>query len=341
MKQNPTLADVAALAGVSKMTASRALRGAGEVSSGNVEKVRRAAEEIGYVTNHLATSLSSRTTNLIGVVVPSMSNVVFAEVLSGISDAIEGTGKRPVFGISNYDERTEYEIVRDMLSWRPCGLIVSGLEQSPRTRKLLENADIPIAQIMDVDGEPIDINVGLSHGGAGRDMARALIASGLRKFAYVGSAVAQDARARKRKEGFEQALRENGLTLVDERIDGPFSSVALGRQLTHDLLGGKPDIDCIYYSNDDMAAGGLFACSCEGIDVPKDLVLAGFNGLELLDGLPVRLATTRSPRRQIGADATRILLGAIDKPLDPAEKIKIFRPEIDLGAWGGQRAKSA
>lgn len=323
--------EVAALAGVSKMTASRALRGAADVSEANIGKVLRAAEEIGYVTNHLATSLSSRSTNLVGVVVPSMSNVVFAEVLAGISDAIQESGKQPVFGISNYDAETEKAIIRDMLSWRPAGMIVTGLEQAAQSRKLLAGAGIPVVQIMDVDGEAIDISVGLSHDEAGRDMARALIGRGCSKVAYVGAALEKDVRARKRREGFCRELEQQGLSLAASRLDERFSSLSLGRSLTEDLLTSGTEIDCIYYSNDDMAAGGLFACMAAGVSVPEQVTLAGFNGLEFLEGLPVRLATTRSPRREIGAEAIRLLLAALERPLDAHERRRAFRPAIDLG----------
>lgn len=331
MKTRPTLVEVAALAGVSKMTASRALRGAADVSEVNIGKVLRAAEEVGYVTNHLATSLSSQSTNLIGVVVPSMSNIVFAEVLAGISDAIQESGKQPVFGISNYDAKTEGAIIRDMLSWRPAGMIVSGLEQAAQSRKLLEGAGIPVVQIMDVDGEAIDIAVGLSHSEAGRDMARALMELGRSRFAYVGAALEKDVRARKRMEGFREELERQGLSLVESCADEGFSSLPLGRSLTANLLGSGADIDCIYYSNDDMAAGGLFACMAAGVAVPQDVTLAGFNGLEFLEGLPVRLATARSPRRQIGAEAIRMLLAALKQPLTAEERRLVLRSEIDLG----------
>lgn len=331
MRTKPTLVEVAALAGVSKMTASRALRGAADVSERNVEKVLRASEEIGYVTNHLATSLSSRTTNLIGVVVPSLSNIVFAEVLAGISDAIQESGMRPVFGVSNYDAEVEKGIIRDMLSWRPSGMIVTGLEQTDQSKKLLEGAGIPVAQIMDVDGDAIDINVGLSHVDAGRDMARALMNLGRSRFAYVGSALKNDVRAQKRIQGFREELSRENLSLVESRIDEGFSSLPLGRELTADILLSGAEIDAIYYSNDDMAAGGLFAAMAEGVEVPRRLLLAGFNGLDFLEGLPVRLATARSPRRQIGAEATRILLEAMKRPLSRDERSLIFRPEIDLG----------
>ena len=132
-KNRVTLADVAAAARVSKMTASRALRGAGDVSKRNVEKVLQAAKDIGYVGNTLASSLSGQRSDLIGVVVPSLVNSVFAEVLAGIAEGMDGSGLQPVFGITDYDTDKEYRAVRNMLSWSPAGLIVTDLDQDEAT----------------------------------------------------------------------------------------------------------------------------------------------------------------------------------------------------------------
>lgn len=329
--RRPTLEEVAAAAGVSKMTASRALRGAADVSRESGAKVREAAERLGYVGNRLALSLAARHTNLIGVVVPSMSNIVFPEVLDGISAGLEGTGKQAVFGISDYDPDKERAIIRNMLSWQPSAIIVTGLDQPEDTVRLLRQADIPVVQIMDLDGTPIDFNVGLSHTAAGEDMGRALLATGRRKFAYIGSARGRDLRAGKRKAGFEHALGEAGLHLMAEEVGEGASSSSLGKHLTASLLSRRADIDCIYYSNDDMAAGGLFACMERGILVPDTIMIAGFNGLELAGALPVGIATSHSPRRQIGETAARLACGLLIEDLEPGVRTVAFRPVISLG----------
>ena len=90
------------------------------------------------------------------MVVPSLSNLVFPEVLSGISAELEDTGLQPVFGVTNYSAEREEAVLYEMLSWRPSGVIVSGMEHTPNARAMLENAGIPIVEIMDVDGTPVD-----------------------------------------------------------------------------------------------------------------------------------------------------------------------------------------
>lgn len=330
-KNRITLVEVAMAAGVSKMTASRALRGAGDVSRNNIDKVRQAARDMGYVGNHLASSLSGQRSSLIGVIVPSMANVVFAEVLAGIAGTIEGSGLQPVFGVTDYDLEKEYEVIRNMLSWNPAGLIVTGLDQSRDARRLLENARIPVVQIMDMDGVPVDACVGFSHQAAGAAMAEALVRKGRKRFGYVGCGLESDFRAKKRFGGFGEALSRAGLTFISTRISEGFSTVKGGRELTSQILDAHPDLDCVYYSNDDLAAGGAFHCISAGLSVPDELILAGFNGLEFVDSLPVSIATSLTPRREIGQAAARIVLGSAqgDQPETPA-RIE-FQPEIDLG----------
>ncbi|PVB60962.1 LacI family DNA-binding transcriptional regulator [Labrenzia sp. 011] len=331
MKKRITLSDVAAAAGVSKMTASRALRGTGDVSRSSMEKVGRAAKEIGYVGNHLAMSLASRRSDLIGVVVPSFLNVVFAEVLSGIAESLDGSGMQPVFGVTDYDPDREYEIIRNMLSWNPAGLIITGLDQPDETLQLLENADVPVVQIMDLDGTPVDACVGLSHHAAGASMAEALIAKGRRRFGYVGCGLDRDTRARKRFTGFKEALSAHGLALKTTWTGPGPSTVKAGREFTAQVLETHPELDCIYYSNDDLAVGGAFHCIAAGINVPEALVIAGFNGLDLVESLPVRIATSRTPRREIGNAAARIILGSDrDDPATGGTRTE-FRPEIETG----------
>jgi LacI family gluconate utilization system Gnt-I transcriptional repressor len=327
-KKRSTLADVAAAAGVSKMTASRALRGASDVSKSSLEKVAQAAREMGYVGNHLATSLSTQRSKLIGVVVPSLTNIVFSEVLSGIVETIEGSGMQPVFGVTDYDPNKENNVIRNMLSWNPAGLIVTGLDQPSDTKLLLENAGIPVVQIMDTDGTPVDACVGLSHHAAGVAMADALIDAGLRRIGYIGCGLDRDTRAMKRFAGFEASLSRHGLGFEAKQIESGPSTIKAGRQFTKRVLAQYPNLDCIYYSNDDLAAGGAFHCIASGVRVPTDLTLAGFNGLDFIESMPIQIATSHTPRRAIGTAAAELVLNVGTK--GGGQQVE-FVPKISFG----------
>lgn len=304
-----TLRDVSEMSGVSEMTVSRVLRNRGDVSAGTRERVLAAARALGYVPNRIAGSLASQRANLVATIIPSLSNMVFPEVLAGISERFEAQGLQPVVGVTNYAEAREETILYEMLSWRPTGVILAGLEHSAASRAMLAAAAVPVVEIMDVDGEPVQSVVGISHRAAGRRMAEAIVAAGYRRIAFLGSKMPDDHRARKRLEGFESGLAAVGLTLADRAFYAGGSSLMKGREMTEAILARTPDLDFLYFSNDMIGAGGLLWCLEHGIDVPGRLGLAGFNGVELLDGLPRRLATIDACRRQIGAVAADIVAG--------------------------------
>ncbi len=325
-----TLRDVSEASGVSEMTVSRVLRNRGDVSDATREKVLKAAKALGYVPNKIAGALASQRVNLVAVIVPSLSNLVFPEVLGGISEELEDSGLQPVFGVTNYAPEREEAVLYEMLSWRPSGVIVAGLEHTPAARAMLENAGIPIVEIMDVDGNPVDSVVGISHRRAGIEIARAIVKAGYRKIGFLGTKMPDDHRARKRLEGFEAGLAEAGIELADREFYSGGSALLKGREMTETILKRSPDLDFLYYSNDMIGAGGLLYCLDNGIDVPGKLGLAGFNGVELLDGLPVRLATMDACRREIGRRAAEIIAGHSHSGMIGGERVELT-PTLQLG----------
>jgi LacI family transcriptional regulator, gluconate utilization system Gnt-I transcriptional repressor len=306
-----TLRDVSEASGVSEMTVSRVLRHRGDVSPSTRERVLEAARSLGYVPNKIAGALASQRVNLVGVVIPSLSNMVFPEVMTGISEVLDGTGLQPVVGVTNYLPDREESVIYEMLSWRPSGMIVAGLEHTPAARAMLARAGIPIVEIMDIDGDPVNHAVGISHQRAGRQMAEAIIAAGYRRIAFLGTQMPNDFRAKKRLQGFEDALAKAGLSLVDREFYSGGSALLKGREMTAAVLARTPDVDFLYYSNDMIGAGGLLYCLEQGYDVPGRIGLAGFNGVELLDGLSRKLATMDACRLEIGRKAAQIIAGQL------------------------------
>ncbi len=316
---------------MSEMTVSRVLRNRGDVSEATRERVQAAARALGYVPNKIAGALASQRVNLVGVIIPSLSNMVFPQVMTGISAVLEDTGLQPVVGVSNYQPEREEQVIYEMLSWRPSGLIVAGLEHSEAASAMLAQAGVPVVEIMDIDGAPIDSAVGISHRRAGRMMAEAIIAAGYRRIAFLGTHMpTNDHRARKRLEGFEEALARAGLTLVDREYYSGGSALAKGREMTANLLARSPEVDFLYYSNDMIGAGGLLWCLEQGLDVPGRIGLAGFNGVELLDGLPRRLATMDACRLEIGEGAAQIVAGKRPSGIIGGEVVEL-EPKLQLG----------
>ena len=308
----PTLRDVARLSGVSEISVSRVMRNAPNISDGLRERVEDAARQLGYTPNRLAGGLKSQTSNLVAVVVPSMSNNVFPEVVDGIERVLSAQGRRTVLGLTQYDNTREEGIIRDLLSWSPAGIILAGLEHSGPSRQLLNAAGIPVVEIMDIDtadvpGAPIDVAIGVSHRAAGQAMADHLVARGYRRIGYIGAWGETPDRSLKRRLAFESRLAEHGLALAARLIAPEASSITLGRACCARILQTAPDIDALFFANDDLAVGGLLHCMAEGIAVPGRLALAGFNGIGFADALPQRLTTIRTPRGRMGEAAAEVL----------------------------------
>lgn len=301
---------------MSEMTVSRVLRNRGDVSAATREKVLTAARTLGYVPNKIAGGLASQRVNLVAVVIPSLSNMVFPDVLGGISAELDDTGLQPVVGVTNYSPPREDTVLYDMLSWRPSGVILAGLEHSKIARAMLDHAGLPVVEIMDIDGEPIDCAVGISHRRAGSEMAEEILNAGYRRIGFIGTHMPEDHRARKRLAGFEERLAQAGINLAAREYYQGNSSLLKGRELTERIIAREPDLDFLYYSNDMIGSGGLLWCMEQGYDIPGKLGLAGFNGVELLDGLPMRLTTTDARRIDIGRRAARIVAGKEPPPED-------------------------
>ena len=327
-----TLRDVSEASGVSDMTVSRVLRGRGDVSHATREKVLLAAKELGYVPNKIAGALASQRVNLVAVIIPSMSNMVFPEVMMGINDILGKTDLQPVVGITNYLPEQEEKVLYQMLSWRPSGVIIAGLEHTDASSKMLHAAGIPIVEIMDTDGSPVDCAVGISHRRAGRQMAQEIISAGYRKIGFLGTKMPLDHRARKRFEGFTEALAKSGIEISDQEFYSGGSALAKGRDMTIEILKRSPDLDFLYYSNDMIGAGGLLHLLGKGVDIPQNIGLAGFNGVELLEGLPMQLATMDACRSEIGRRAAEIICARIEGTFDYGDRVIELSPTLNLGS---------
>jgi LacI family gluconate utilization system Gnt-I transcriptional repressor len=309
-----TLAQVARMAGVSEITVSRAVRNHPSVTEATRNRVLEVVRELGYVPNRIAGSLASTGSKLLGVIVPSLSNIVFPEVLAGIHAAAGAAGYQAFMGVSDYDPHEEERLVGSLLSWKPAAMLIAGFDHTDTARRYLLDSGVRVAELMDIGEEPIDIAVGLSHFEAGRASGKHLVQRGYRRIGYVGHDWDADRRARIRCDGLRAALSETGLSLAGEkRFEGPSSALA-GRDTLAALLAASPDADAVVFSNDDMAIGGVFHLIAAGIPVREKVAVFGFNGLDIGQVLPFPLSTVRSNRFNIGKTAVEIVLQSSERP---------------------------
>jgi LacI family gluconate utilization system Gnt-I transcriptional repressor len=318
-----TLAMVAERAGVATMTASRAITQPEMVSQAFRDRVEKAVAELGYVPNRAARALASAQSKVIAVLVPSLSNAVFTDVLAGIQDALDADDYQILIGNTRYSDQVEEKLLGIYLQSNPDGILLSGLKHSPRVQQMLTTSQVPIVSMMDTSADPQRLTVGFSQFEAGHAMTRYLIEKGHTRIGFIGAQL--DERTLRRAEGYRKAMQDAGL--ADTKLEvmlGEPSTIALGAELLGRMLAQAPDCDAIFCCNDDLAYGAIYQSQRRGIAVPGKLAICGFNDLPASALMNPSLTTISTPRYRIGFEAATLLRSVI-KGQAPATS------SIDLG----------
>ncbi len=316
----PTLKDLARLAGVSPITASRALHRPELVAEATRLRVAQAAEQSGYVPNSLAGGLASRQTRLVVAIVPSVGHSLFSDMLDALITALAAQRYETTLGISHYDPQHEERWLAVMLSRRPDGVVLTGTEHTARTRRLLLNADIPIVELWDYTPHPLDVAIGFSQEDAGRAAFRHLWACGYRRPAILRS---DDSRAQRRAQGFLRAAAEADAP-EPAQVVFPESSpqAGRGRDALDALLARARDADAVFCSSDALAQGVLAHAHALGLSVPRRLGVLGFGDQVLAaDSIPA-LSTVRVDGAHIGRLGAEALIARMSgSAVIPAQDI--------------------
>src|SRR6266436_2042941 len=251
------LTEVAKLAGVSPITASRFFRKPEALSLSKRERVASAAKELGYVPNLAARALASQRTEVIGVVIPSLSNNVFADVLRGVYDASEQSRYSIQLANTRYSILQEEKLLRLFRAQKPAGLIVTGINQTTESRAVLESMDCPVTQIMEIGDSPVDMMVGFSHYDAGFAAISHILEQGRRRIGFLGARM--DPRVQRRFDGYRDAMK--AVSLFDPNLIVTTTvptTVTTGGTLFADLVARAPDVEAVFCVNEDLACGVLF-----------------------------------------------------------------------------------
>ena len=329
--KKPTLKDVAELSGVSLISASRVMSGGPNISDNLRRKVEEAVQSLGYQRNRIAGSLRGKTSDLVAVIVPSMSNNVFPNIIDGLSESLHDTPLRLVLGMTQYSDAKEEDILQDMLSWNPAGIVLAGLEHSSKTRSLLATYEGPVIEVMDTDGEATDVAVGVSQQAAGKLIAQHLTSRGYRHVGYIGAWGERPARSLKRRVAFESELETLGNPIRAVQICEEASSIMIGMREMERLLKQSRKIDAVFFANDDLAIGALLYCQKNSIAVPQDVAIVGFNGMEMAQMMSPSLTTLLTPRIEMGRIAGEMICHKIEGTLH-RQQVKHELPiELILG----------
>lgn len=307
------MADVARIAGVSPMTVSRAFKQDTSVSEATRAEILKVAEDLGYVFDSTASNLRSQRTNFVAVTIPSINNANFAETVGGLSEGLKPRGLQILLGYTNYDITEEERLIEQLLRRRPEAIVVTGGKHTPRARRLLENAGIPVIETWDLPDAPIGHVVGFSNAAAVRAMVDHFVAHGFRRIAFIGGDADRDTRGMDRRTGFTAAMQAHGLDATRLIAAGaPPISMREGAAAMGRLIETMPDTEAVICVSDPSAFGALTECQRRGIAVPDRISIAGFGDYEI-GAVSVPSLTTINPfPHKIGAVAAALILDVLD-----------------------------
>ncbi|QIL85321.1 LacI family DNA-binding transcriptional regulator [Vibrio sp. HDW18] len=307
-KQRATLQDVADQVGVTKMTVSRYLRNPTSVAAATQEKIALAVEALGYIENRAPAMLSKASSNTIGILLPSLSNQIFASFVQGVESVTKAHGYETLLAHFGYDEQEEERKVAFLLAYQVDGLILTESHHTPRTLQMIANSGLPVVEAMELPSQPIDMAVGMDHVEASYQAVKKIITSGKRSIAYFGARL--DTRTQLRMQGYDRAMQEAGLS-IKHVLTGSHSSFSLAAQLLDEALARYPDLDGVFCTNDDIAIGTLLVAQQRGIGVPQQLAVVGYNALDIGRAISPKLISVDTPRYAIGEKSAELLIAAL------------------------------
>lgn len=328
-RSNPaTIYDIASHAGVSIATVSRWLNSPDRVSEKARGKVAEAATALGYSPKFAARAMAEGRTKMIGAVIPTMENAIFAGGLQAFQEELEGNGYTLVVATSGYDMAREKQQIQTLIARGAEGLLLVGYDRDPTVNAMFEKQGIKTIVAWAFDHGSTLPAVGFNNFDASRSIARKMIELGHRRMGLISLDISENDRARARKEGIEQAIREIGMSPNILRTEFAGIGIHEGGAAFERLVDTDPNLTVVFCSNDVSAVGALLRAEELGLDVPKDLSITGFDDIELSRVTSPKLTTVRLPHRRMGRSAATKLIAMINnmdegKPEQLATEIKL------------------
>ncbi len=329
----PTIKDIARKAGVSHATVSRALNGNPAIPECTAATIRELANELGYMPSAAARGLKTRRSKVIGVIVSRIDNPYFGEIVQGIEDVLQPAGYSLFFSSSHLNSESEKDIIQAFAEHRVEGVIICSVTVSRQQAERLKGYGMPIVVINNQSPEEYQCSIAHDDGYGSRRITSYLLSLGHQRIAYLGNENAQRINDDRLK-GFREEMKRSG-TPVDESLIFACGGgeIQNGVEGMHRLLGtGLPD--AIFCFNDLMAIGALKVLADQGIQVPDQISVAGFDNIQYSAFTNPPLTTFDQPKRAIGSEAAHTLLDRVDKPdSQPSPLIsRMMRGEILIRA---------
>ncbi|NIA69801.1 substrate-binding domain-containing protein [Pelagibius litoralis] len=314
--QNPggraSVTDVAAAARVSTATVSRVLNKAATVKPQTRKAVEEAITALGYIPSGAARSLSSRSSRIIGAIIPSIDNSIFAAGVEALQAHLGARGYHLLIGSSNYDPEEEYQVCRSFLEQHAAGIIMMGETHTRSCLELLERYDTPFVNTGVYAAEHPHHCVGFDNAKVAATAVRHLLQLGHRRFAMIAGITANNDRAIGRLRGVREELARGGLDLPDDRVLERRYDIAESRAAFRALMGQPEPPTAVICGNDVQGFGAILEAQHAGIRIPDQVSVVGFDDLVLSRHLKPSLTTIRVPTQEMWCRAADMLFARLN-----------------------------
>ncbi|WP_420339468.1 LacI family DNA-binding transcriptional regulator [Roseibium sp.] len=307
----PTLADVAARAGVSTATVSRCLNTPDRVTEKTLKTVMDAVNHLGYAPNYSARALAAGRTNMIGAIIPTMENAIFARGIQAFQEELQKNGCTLLVASSSYRQDLEEEQIRTLTARGADALLLIGYQRDPQIYEFLKKRKIPAVLTWASEPSQDFLSVGFDNRKAMKELAADVIGKGHRTLGCISADTATNDRARERVEGIWAAMRDADLDPDTLQVVETAYSIENGEAAFQQLMSGANPPTAVMCGNDVLAVGALRAAANLGLKVPDDVAITGFDNIELAFVAPVPLTTVHVPHRRMGQLAARALIEAL------------------------------
>ena len=305
------LSDVAELAQVSTATVSRALTCPGKVKPATAARIRQAVQALGYVAHGAARALASKRTHTIGAVIPTLDNAIFANTAHALQKTLDEAGYTLLIASHEFDAEVEARVTQALVERGVDGLVLLGATHHPSVLRMLDTQQIPYVLTWALDAAGRHPCVGFDNRAAAIRIANHLLELGHRDFAMISGITLGNERASERLEGVRQALSARGVSLAPGRVVEKPYTLSAGREGLREVLRGAPRPTAVVCGNDVLAIGALAECHAQGIAVPREISVTGFDDLEMAAVVTPALTTVHFPTAELGTYAAQHLLARL------------------------------
>lgn len=320
-----TIKDVAKIAGVSAATVSRVMNGTKPVNPETQQKVLQAIEKTGFKRNAAARSLVVRKSNLLGVLIPDISNIYFVDLIKGIDAESHYYGYNIIVTDFSCDEQREIESLNLLLEKGVDGIIFTAHNTVKKSMEdIINNSGIPFVSLNRVYKNAMSIRV--DNYKESYDAVMYLIGLGHRHIGFISGSFEDTASGIERLKGYRQALTDGGIQYSNSLVCEGDYTYKSGYNAAEKLLISNKGISAMFAANDEMAFGAMALIEDKGMKVPQDISLIGFDDISYSSYIRPRLTTVHQPIYEIGELAAKMLIKYVNK-----EKIE----ENDVVLKGG------